>query len=130
MLEKIIVGCTEGLYYMHSKGFVHCDVKPDNFLVSREGEVKLIDFTISQKMKTGIAGCLAARPKTYKDVELHVAGANTWRGIGPTLGRVQFWLRYVRVVTGKPPYTGTSPNELLNKHISASIPRRWWPTKM
>jgi serine/threonine protein kinase len=26
------------------------------------------------------------------------------------------------LVTGKPPYTGTSPNDLLNKHISAAIP--------
>ncbi|MCA9166007.1 MAG: protein kinase, partial [Planctomycetales bacterium] len=50
MLEKIIAQCTEGLFYMHSQGFVHCDIKPDNFLVSREGDVKVIDFTISQKI--------------------------------------------------------------------------------
>ena len=25
-------------------------------------------------------------------------------------------------MTGKPPYTGESPNDLLNKHISAAIP--------
>ncbi len=25
-------------------------------------------------------------------------------------------------MTGKPPYTGSSPNDLLNKHVSAAIP--------
>lgn len=123
MLEKIIVGCTEGLYYMHSKGYVHCDVKPDNFLVSREGEVKLIDFTISQKMKTGIARLFSGKAKnvqgtlSYMSPEQIRGEALDQRSDVYSFGCVMFEL-----VTGKPPYTGTSPNELLNKHISASIP--------
>ncbi len=55
MLDRILEQCVESLYYLHSKQYVHCDVKPDNFLVSREGEVRLIDFTISQKIATGFS---------------------------------------------------------------------------
>lgn len=123
MLEKIIVQCTEGLYYMHSKGFVHCDVKPDNFLVSRDGEVKLIDFTISQKMKTGIARLFSSKAKnvqgtlSYMSPEQIRGESLDQRSDVYSFGCVMFEL-----VTGKAPYTGTSPNELLNKHISASIP--------
>ena len=54
MLHKIIEQGGEGLYYMHTRGWIHLDIKPDNFLVSRDGETKLIDFTITEKKKKGI----------------------------------------------------------------------------
>lgn len=123
MLDKIAVQCTESLYYMHSQGWVHCDIKPDNFLVSRDGEVKLIDFTISQKMKTGFAKWFAGKPKTiagtrsYMSPEQIRGAALDQRSDIYSFGCVLFEL-----VTGKPPYTGSTPNELLSKHLSAPIP--------
>jgi len=33
-----------GLNAMHQKGFVHCDIKPNNILVSKSGAVKIIDL--------------------------------------------------------------------------------------
>lgn len=124
MLDRIIEQCTEGLYFMHSKGFVHCDVKPDNFLVSREGVVKLIDFTISQKIKSGISKFFGGgKAKNVQGTLSYMAPEQIrnrpldQRTDVYSLGCVMFEL-----VTGKPPYTGTSPNELLNKHISAAIP--------
>src|SRR5687768_8169216 len=50
---KIVEQAAEALFYFHSEGWVHRDVKPDNFLVSDEGVVKLIDFAISVKQKSG-----------------------------------------------------------------------------
>lgn len=34
----------EGVCYLHSKDVVHCDLKPNNILVTADGSVKLIDF--------------------------------------------------------------------------------------
>ena len=46
--------------------YIHCDVKPDNFLVNALGELKIIDFAISKKIeKKGFLSGLF-RKKTAK----------------------------------------------------------------
>ena len=47
MLDKIVEQAAEGLYYMHTKNWIHLDIKPDNFLGQprRSGEAdRLHDF--------------------------------------------------------------------------------------
>lgn len=39
-----------GLAYAHKSGLVHCDVKPQNMLVSRAGELKITDFGIARAL--------------------------------------------------------------------------------
>ena len=123
MLDKIIEQSTEALYCMHSNGYVHCDVKPDNFLVSRDGEVKLIDFTISQKIKKGLAKLFGGRTKAVQGTRSYMSPEQI-RGkqLDPRSDIYSFGCVLFEMVTGKLPYTGSSPNELLNKHISAQIP--------
>lgn len=123
MLDKIIVRATEGLSYMHSKNLVHCDVKPDNFLVNKDGDVRLVDFAISQKMKTGLAKLFSGKVKNVQGTMSYMSPEQIR---GQTLDQradiYSFGCTLFELVTGKPPYTGSSPNELLNKHLSAAIP--------
>ncbi|NND97376.1 MAG: serine/threonine protein kinase [Pirellulaceae bacterium] len=122
MLDKIVEQAAEGLYYMHTKNWIHLDIKPDNFLVSREGVTKLIDFTISEKKKTGLSR-LFHSSKTAKGTRSYMAPEQIRRKVCDERTDIYaFGCVLYELVTGKPPYTGDTPNDLLNRHLSSSIP--------
>ena len=123
MLDKVLAQIVEGLYHMHSKGWVHCDIKPDNFLVSREGEAKVIDFTISRKIKKGLGKIFGGRSRVIQGTRSYMAPEQI-RGqiLDARTDIYSLGCVFFESVTGKLPFTGESPNELLQKHISAPIP--------
>jgi len=41
-----------GLNSMHQRGYVHCDMKPNNILMSKSGSIKIIDLGQSCKIGT------------------------------------------------------------------------------
>lgn len=46
----------EALQYAHLQGIVHCDVRPDNILLTYNGEVKLANFRLSRISGQGLSG--------------------------------------------------------------------------
>ncbi len=122
LLDKILIQTVESLYYFHSKGYVHCDIKPDNLLVSRDGEVKLIDFTIAIKATSGLRklfnmGAKVQGTRSYMSPEQIRNQSLDARADVYSLGCV-----FYELVTGKLPFTASSPNELLSRHLSTPIP--------
>jgi serine/threonine-protein kinase len=43
----VIYQCAKGLNYVHRQGVIHRDLKPGNIMLSNEGEVKIMDFSIA-----------------------------------------------------------------------------------
>ena len=55
---QIALQCIDRIEYVHSKGIIHCDIKPENFVIGLEdpNTIYLIDFGLGQKyisLKTG-----------------------------------------------------------------------------
>ncbi len=46
-IVDIIYQCAKGLDYVHREGIIHRDLKPGNIMLSLEGEVKIMDFSIA-----------------------------------------------------------------------------------
>lgn len=46
-IVEVIYQCAKGLDYIHRQGVIHRDLKPGNIMLSTEGEVKIMDFSIA-----------------------------------------------------------------------------------
>jgi len=121
--KEILINCAAGLAHMHKVGWVHRDVKPDNYLVGdKDDEVRLIDFNLARKIKTGLSKMFSGKTSvqgthSYMAPE-QIRGKHVdARADIYSLGCVAYEL-----FNGKPPYTANSFQELLNKHLKAKPP--------
>merc|ERR1711964_524501 len=53
LLQKYGKQILLGVQYLHSKNVIHCDLNPNNILLTKEGMVKISDFGLSKKGRTG-----------------------------------------------------------------------------
>ena len=111
--------CALGLQHLHDHGWIHCDIKPDNFLTDEHCNLKVIDFSIAVKEKKSLFG----RPKAIRGTRSYMAPEQIRRK-HPSPASDVYGLGCVifELLSGKTPYSANSPDELLNKHLKAPIP--------
>jgi serine/threonine-protein kinase len=47
-VSQILKPLSSALYFAHQMGFIHCDIKPANILIRKDGEVFLSDFGVAR----------------------------------------------------------------------------------
>ncbi len=122
LVPQIIEQAAEGLAYFNQMGWVHRDVKPDNFLVGDGGQVKLIDFALAQRSKSGLGKLLSPRTKV-QGTRSYMAPEQI-RGL-PLDARADVYslgCTIHELLGEKPPYTGVSADDLLRRHLKTSPP--------
>ncbi|MDR0869306.1 MAG: serine/threonine protein kinase [Planctomycetaceae bacterium] len=122
-LPKLLPGMVESLLYLHSKGWTHRDVKPDNFLFNAEtGEMKLIDFALARKIAGGISKLFSMKSKPQGTASY--MSPEQIRGLPPDIHADMYSLgcTFYELLTTRLPFAGDSMSDLLNKHLSNPPP--------
>lgn len=121
-ITDILMRAAEGLGHLHEKGWVHRDVKPDNFLLAEDGEMRLIDFNLAQRRQSGLGKLLPGRGKVQGTQSYIAPEQIRGQPVDHRADIYSFGCVVHELVTGKPPFTATSSNELLNKHLKTKPP--------
>jgi serine/threonine protein kinase len=118
LLHRIVEQAGQAIAYMHDRGWTHRDVKPENILFNKSGEVRLIDYALARKMTSGIAKMFEGKiprqgTKTYISPE-------QIRCLSPSPGVdiYSFGITCYELACGRPPFRANSSQELLEKHLS------------
>lgn len=112
----------EGLSYFHSQGWIHRDVKPDNFLMNSQGDVKLIDFALATRRKGSLARLFSTKTKIQGTRSYMSPEQIRGQALDERADIYSFGCMIHELLGGKPPYTGNSTNDLLTKHLRSPIP--------
>jgi eukaryotic-like serine/threonine-protein kinase len=123
LATTIIEQAAEGLAAFHHAGWVHRDIKPDNFLVADDGQVKLIDFALAKRRKRGLSKLFAGRTKIQQGTKSYMSPEQI-RGLvlDERADLYSFACTIHELIAGKPPFTGSSVIDLFNKHLKAQPP--------
>lgn len=103
----------------HEVGLVHCDVKPENVLISEQGEVKVTDFGLAKAVtgqtNTATQGMLIGTV-SYISPERVTTNKATSRSDVYSVGVMLYEL-----LTGKKPHVGDSPIQVAYSHVHNDI---------
>lgn len=111
------------LSYVHAKGYLHRDIKPDNVLMNRGGEVRMCDFSLSSKEIKGLGRMVAGKMREIQGTRTYIA-PETIKREQPTVRTDIYSLgvMFYEILAAKTPFQATSPEELLQKHLRAPAP--------
>jgi serine/threonine protein kinase/Flp pilus assembly protein TadD len=109
----------EGLVEAHRLGVVHRDLKPQNIMIDRNGDVKIMDFgiarSVSAKGITG-AGVMIGTPEYMSPEQAEGTEADE-RADVYALGIILF-----EMLTGRVPFEGETPLSIALKHKTEAPP--------
>jgi tRNA A-37 threonylcarbamoyl transferase component Bud32 len=112
---RIAYEIARGLYAVHTDGIIHRDIKPANILLTRKGEIKIVDFGLAfdaeDKSGLTVSGSIMGTPWYLSPEQAEGKRADT-RSDLYSLGIVLYIL-----TTGERPFTGETHMSVLYKQI-------------
>lgn len=119
---KLAAFLAQAYFLMHEAGWLHRDIKPDNILMNRAGECRVIDFSLSSRVKGALGKMLGGKQKQIQGTRTYIAPETILRK--PATEQTDMYslgVTFFEILTGAPPFAGDTPNVLLKKHL-AEVP--------
>jgi eukaryotic-like serine/threonine-protein kinase len=119
----VMHGVLQALDYAHKRSIVHRDMKPENVLMSEEGEVKVADFGIARLTDDSGAGSTATKTGTTVGTPQYMSPEQV--ASSKVDGRSDLYsagIMFYELVVGQPPFTASEadgPFTLMAKHVQA-----------
>ena len=113
-VKEYAVKIAEGLAYAHSRNVIHKDIKPQNVMISSNGEVKLMDFGIAETVRTSmsrIKNTSSAGTLVYMSPEQLLG-----KDVGKESDIYSFGAMLYELLSGHPPfYKGDIEHQIINE---------------
>jgi len=117
----VVEGVALALEHAHAKGLIHRDVKPKNIMITKDGVVKLADMglarAVSDKEAAEAEAGKAFGTPYYISPEQIRGDVN----IGPQADIYSLGATLYHMVTGRVPFDGKGPQEVMRKHMRTPI---------
>ncbi|MCK6470497.1 MAG: serine/threonine protein kinase [Planctomycetes bacterium] len=117
---EIVRKCAAGLGHAHENNLIHRDIKPDNVLLGKKGEVKIVDLGLAKAVdddqrltKTGTA---IGTPHYISPEQARGDSGVDHRSDIYSLGATLYAL-----LTGQTPFQGKNNNEIMLKHLKEEL---------
>jgi serine/threonine-protein kinase len=112
-LGNILIDMAIALEHVHDSGFMHLDFKPENVLVSRNGNVKLVDFDLARPRPPK-----PAKSSRNPGTPAYMAPEQLLRKPYDHRADIYaFGVTAYELLTGQKPFFGESPHEILRKQM-------------
>ena len=113
---EIIDGVLRALDYSHQAGIVHRDIKPGNVMVTRNGDIKVMDFGIARAMSDAQATMTQTAQVIGTAQYLSPEQARGER-VDARSDLYSAGCLLYELLTGRPPFTGDSPVAIAYQHV-------------
>jgi hypothetical protein len=116
-LYRVLIQMAQVLAFIHSRLYVHCDIKASNVRITETGAVKLMDFGVMHQLGTPNSGRLKGTLE-YLAPEWQRGASIDGRADLYSLGVMAFFL-----ATRQLPFKEANAAALLAAHLSQPVPR-------
>ncbi len=114
---NILIDSALGLEHMHDAGYIHLDFKPENIMINRDGDVRLIDFDLAEE-----------KPDKPRKMDKH-SGTPAYMApeqlqklpLDHRADIFSFGITAYELLTNKKPFNGDTQDEVIRRHLDPNF---------